>query len=275
MLSTDVDSIDEARLEDYVVSGLADFNDISYDDHADLLYNLASQTVQHFQSYLDEADTRKVLRCYQRDIAQFIYAQMQPHYWEETGGYEARVRKGYTALKESAYTHSVSEPPVDYRISPSDKSNMARYLFNGFNRCLYAVQKFDSEAERKMAMILERDSIKWFRPARGQFQIFYRQGVNHLEYQPDFVAETANAIFMIEPKAKNQMNDSTVIAKKEAALKWCANASSHAEGYDGKPWCYLLIPHDEIALNITLDLLAARWQVSAVNPYAMKFVREP
>ena len=71
------------------------------------------------------------------------------------------------------------------------------------------------------------------------------------------------------------MNDSTVIAKKEAALKWCANASSHAEGYDGKPWCYLLIPHDEIALNITLDLLAARWQVSAVNPYAMKFVREP
>ena len=59
-------------------------------------------------------------------------------------------------------------------------------------------------------MILERDAIKWFRPARGQFQIFYRQGVNHLEYQPDFVAEIANTIFMIKPKAKNQMDDPMV-----------------------------------------------------------------
>jgi len=44
-------SIEEARLEDYVVGGLVDFDDISYDDHADLLYDLASQTVQHFQTY--------------------------------------------------------------------------------------------------------------------------------------------------------------------------------------------------------------------------------
>ncbi len=261
VLTTGIGIMDEARLEDYVVSGLVDFNDISYDDHADLLYDLASQTVRHFQTYLSEADTGKVLRCYQRDIARFIHAQMQQHYWEETAGYEVRVSKGFTALKESAYTHAVSEPPVDHRVSPSDKSNMARYLFGGFNRCLYAVQKFDSEAERKLAMILERDAIKWFRPARGQFQIFYLLGVNHLEYQPDFVAETANAIFMIEPKAKNQMDDPMVIAKKEAALKWCSNASTHAESYDGKPWRYLLIPHDEIAANITLDSLAVRWRV--------------
>jgi type III restriction enzyme len=38
--------IEEARLEDYIVSGLVDFDDISYDDHADLLYDLASQTVR-------------------------------------------------------------------------------------------------------------------------------------------------------------------------------------------------------------------------------------
>ena len=57
--------IEEARLEDYVVSGLVDFDDISYDDHADLLYDLAGQTVRHFRSYLSEEDARKVLRCYQ------------------------------------------------------------------------------------------------------------------------------------------------------------------------------------------------------------------
>ncbi|MCK7477185.1 MAG: hypothetical protein M0C28_06505 [Candidatus Moduliflexus flocculans] len=85
---------EEARLEDYVVSGLVDFDDISYDDHADLIYDLAAQTVRHFRSYLSEDDTRKVLRCYQRDIAQFIHAQMQAHYWEEAAGYEVEDQQG-------------------------------------------------------------------------------------------------------------------------------------------------------------------------------------
>ena len=35
------------------------------------------------ESYLSGEDTRKVLRCYQRDIARFIHSQMQEHYWEE------------------------------------------------------------------------------------------------------------------------------------------------------------------------------------------------
>lgn len=122
------------------------------------------------------------------------------------------------------------------------------------------MQKFGSDAERKLAVILERDSIKWFRPAKGQFQIFYRDGADHPEYQPDFVAETAEAIFMLEPKASNQMNDPIVLAKKEVAVQWCTNASTHAESYGGKPWRYLLIPHDEIAVNITLEGLAARFR---------------
>jgi type III restriction enzyme len=249
----------ETRLEDYVVSGLVDFDDISYDDHADLLYDLASQTVQHFRAYLSDENTCKVLRCYQRDIARFVHTQMQAHYWEDAVGYEIKVSKGFTELKPSAYTCSAAEPPLDYRISPSDKSNMPKYLFGGFERCLYSVQKFASDAERKLALILDREAIKWFKPAKGHFQIFYRDGADHPEYQPDFVAETAEAIFMLEPKASNQMNDYIVLAKKEAAVQWCANASNHARSYGGKTWRYLLIPHDEIAENITLEALAARF----------------
>jgi type III restriction enzyme len=251
--------IEEARLEDYVVSGLMDFDDIAYDDHADLLYDLAGQTVRHFQTYLSEEETGKVLRCYQRDIARFIHAQMQAHYWEEAVNYEVKVSKGFTELKETAYSYSASTPATDYRVSPEDKSNMAKYLFGGFSRCLFSVQKFDSEAERKLAMILERDAVKWFKPAKGQFQIFYRHGAEHPEYQPDFVAETANTIFMLEPKASNQMDDPIGIAKKEAALKWCTNASNYTCSHSGKPWRYVLIPHNEIATNITLNALAARF----------------
>ncbi len=251
--------IEEARLEDYVVSGLVDFDDISYDDHADLLYDLADQTVQHFRSYLCEEDARKVLRCYQRDIARFIHVQMQEHYWEEVAGYEVKISKGYTELKQSAYTYSAQEPPANYRVEPADKSNMAKYLFGGFNKCLYPVQKFDSDSERKLAVILERESLKWFKPAKGQFQIFYRHGADHLEYQPDFVAETAGSIYMLEPKKRTELSDAIVIAKKDAAIKWCANASDHATNHGGKPWRYVLIPHDEIAANITLGGLVSRF----------------
>jgi len=49
----------EKRLEDYLVRGLIDFDDISYDDHAELLYDLASQVVSHLSGYLDEDDTTK------------------------------------------------------------------------------------------------------------------------------------------------------------------------------------------------------------------------
>lgn len=251
--------IEEARLEDYVVGGLVDFDDISYDDHADLLYDLSSQTVRHFQSYLSDEDVRKVLRCYQRDIARFIHAQMQDHYWEEATGYEVKVSKGFTELKQSAYTYTVEEPPADYRVAPADKSNMAKYLFGNFQRCLYPVQKFDSDSERKLAVILERDAMKWFKPAKGQFQIYYKSGADQLEYQPDFVAETDDAIYMLEPKMRKELDDPIVIAKKKAAVKWCANASDHARSYGGKPWRYILIPHDEIAENITLTGLSERF----------------
>ena len=133
---------------------------------------------------------------------------------------------------------------------------MAKYLFGGFSRCLYPVQKFDSDAERKLAVILEREASKWFKPAKGQFQIFYRQGADHLKYQPDFVAETTDAVYMLEPKMRKELDDPVVLAKKEVAIKWCANASKHAESHGGKPWQYVLIPHDAIMENMTIKGLA-------------------
>ncbi len=252
-------SSEEARLEDYVVSGLVDFDDISYDDHADLLYDLAGQTVKHFLGYLSEDEARKVLRCHQRDIARFIHAQMQAHYWEDVSGYEVEVRKGYTELRGSAYSLTAREPAMDYKVAPADKSKMSKYLFGGFERCLFSVQKFDSDSERILAMILERDAIRWFKPAKSQFQIFYRQGADHLEYQPDFVAEAKDMVYMLEPKMRKEMNAMDVLAKKEAAEKWCFNASVHAHSHQGKKWRYALIPHDALAVNMTLDGLAKQF----------------
>jgi len=252
--------VEEERLEDYVVSGLVDFDDISYDDHADLLYGLAGQTVGHFAKYLSAEDTKKVLRFHQRRIADFVHAQMQRHYWEDEGvDYEVKINKGFSELKPSNYSATAGETPLDFRQSPEDKSNMARYLFGGFNRCPYPVQKFHSESERILAVILDREAEKWFKPAKGQFLIFYKSGADHPEYQPDFVAETKDSIYMLEPKAKNQMEDADVLAKRDAAVTWCQQASAHSATYGGKPWKYALIPHDAIAENMTLAGLISQF----------------
>ena len=134
-------------------------------------------------------------------------------------------------------------------------------LFGGFQRCLYAIQKFQSDSERKLAINLDRETLKWFKPARSQFQMYYKLGADHLEYQPDFVAETADCIYMLEAKARNDMHDAEVQAKKDAAVQWCTHATSHATSHEGKPWTYLLIPHDVITENMTLAGLANQCRV--------------
>jgi len=249
----------EERLEDYVVSGLIDFSDIAYDEHADLLYGLAGQVVTHLRSYLSEEEAGQVLILHQREIARAVHAQMQDHFWlDDSVEYHHEVRQGFTELKKSAFTTDNS-PPLDYRVPPADRSNMARYLFGGFVKCLSTVAKFHSDTERKLAVILERESLKWMRPAKGQFQMFYRSGNDHLEYQPDFVAEMDDCIVMLEPKMATQMTDKDVLAKRDVAVQWCGWASEHARSYGGKPWRYALIPHDAIAENMTVDFLVKQY----------------
>ena len=101
------------------------------------------------------------------------------------------------------------------------------------------------------------------RPAKTQFQLFYRSGIEDLEYQPDFVAETKTRILMLEAEASNQMAAPDVIAKQDVAVVWCRRATEHAASYEGKPWTYVLIPHDAIAENMTIEGLARQFVIKA------------
>ena len=251
----------EQRLEDYLVRGLMDFDDISYDDHADLLYDLAGQMVKHLLSYLSAEDARNVLIYHQKQLVAFIHAQMQAHHWEKAPGYDVVVSKGFMALKPSAFTAAATDAVHDFRQTVQDRTRIAQMLFGGFQRCLYPIQKFQSDSERRLAIILDRDALKWFKPARGQFQLYYKLGTDHLEYQPDFVAETVDCIYMLEAKARNDLHDVEVQSKKDAAVQWCSHATRHAVSNGGKPWQYLLIPHDAIAENMTIAGLTSSCRV--------------
>ncbi len=243
----------EDRPENYIVHALIDYDDISYDDHADLLYNLSGQVVQHLKDKtLSDDEINNVLSNHRPLIAKVIYTQMAAHFWEKADSYEVEVRSGFTPLKSCAYTIAAGQAVNSYRDTVTDKGKIKQMLFGGFSKCLYPVQKFDSDTERRFSVILERDAQKWFKPAKGQFKIYYRDGVEHPEYVPDFVAETNDCVMMVETKSQAEMTDAIVQAKAGAASKWCQNASEYLLKNDGKAWKYLLIPHDEVKENFQL-----------------------
>jgi type III restriction enzyme len=249
----------ELRFENYIVRALVDFDDISYDDHADLVYDLAGQMVAHLRSYIkNESEVENILQYYARQLADFIHAQMQEHHWEKVAGHDVVVSKGFTSLRALAFTAAAEDTVRDFRHPVVDKSKIAQMIFSGFKCCLYPIQKFQSDSERVLSVILDRESEKWFKPARGQFQIFYKCSADQREYQPDFVAETKDAVYMLEAKMRKDMDDAEVAAKKVSAVSWCAHATQHASKNDGKPWKYLLIPHDVIAENMTLKGLESQ-----------------
>ncbi len=240
--------VKEQRFEDYVVKKLIDFDDIDYFTQSELLYDLAGQAVAHYkaQNYSD-AELHEVFDTYGAELARLIRAEMMAHFWEEATEYEVQVSRGFTELKPCNYTAVAGQTAHHYRETLTDLGKIKQMLFGGFSRCLYPLQKFDSDTERRFAVILERDALKWFKPAKGQFQIFYKLGTEQPEYIPDFVAEIDNKIFMVETKARADIDTQEVQAKAAAAVRWCKHASDHAESVGGKPWHYLLVPHDEMS----------------------------
>lgn len=238
--------LQEARLEDYIVHALIDFDDIDYFSHAELLYDLAGQMVTHLQSYLGESEARNVLDHDRRLIAGEIRSQMMSHFWEHAAEYEVQVSRGFTELKPSNYTMAAGQAVRNVRETVDDLGRIKQMLFGGFQRCLYPLQKFDSGTEWRFALVLDRDARKWFKPAKGQFQIFYKLGSEQPEYIPDFVAETDDAILMVETKRREDLVSAEVQAKADAAVRWCKHASEHALTVGTKPWRYSLVPHDAV-----------------------------
>ncbi len=250
------------RLEDYVVNGLGAFDDVDYDANSEALYDLAAQVVRHLRVRLPkepEEAIANVLRFHQRQIAELVHVQMQSHYLEDHVEYEVEIKQGFTEIRQPVFTARDGEPHLDYHRPPPEKAAIAQHVFDGFSKCIVTPVKFQSDPERVLAIILEREALKWFRPSKGQFQIYYRWQGDEPEYQPDFAVEAADVFYMLEVKRRAELEAGDVVAKKTAGVLWCQRASAHAAGHGGKTWKYVLIPHDVIAENMTLSGLAARF----------------
>ncbi|MED4256710.1 DEAD/DEAH box helicase family protein [Priestia megaterium] len=249
----------EEHLENYIVSSLMNYPDISYDEHSELLYKLSGQLVTHLQSYLpDDKSVENVLLYNQNRLAELIHEQMKDNYYQEAAAYEVKVSKGFETLKPVHYTASIEYGERNFREPVEDKLKMKTMVFSGFSNCLYRTQKFDSDSERRFAVICENDvSVKkWFKPSSGQLKIYY--GHSNV-YNPDFVLETCDEKLICEIKRKGEMGDKVVQEKARAVLNWCNHANEHEKQHGGKKWVYMIVPHDEVNENMTIEGLKSNY----------------
>lgn len=259
------EGVKEDQPENYIVRHLMDLPQVDYETQSELLFKLSGQVVKRLESYLaTPEDVENVLIAHGKNLARFIFGQMQNHYWETATDYRASVSRGFVMLKPQAYNVPSEAFVRDFRTPVNPLSHTPKYVFEGFAKCCYPYQKFHSDTERAFAAILEAksetDVLRWMKPGIGQFRIEHAAGQS---YEPDFVVETTKEKLIVETKAKNELNDPVVLAKARAARKWVHHANEHAKGTGSKPWAYVLVPHDAVQPSATLASLAAAYAQAA------------
>ena len=232
------------------------YDNVDYASCADLIYSLIADAKRHFLSHLNNEEAEKVMRDRQRTIAEIIYVQMNEHFYKEEVSYKAANMRPFTRIEPSFGGKFKIDEIYDLR-APMSASEVKSKIFSGFLKAGHTLYKFDSDTERIFAIVLENDKavLRWLRPAPRQFNIYWGQSGSS-RYEPDFVVETDDTIYMCEPKASNQMQNADVLEKQEAAEEYCRAATEFNTGNGGKPWKYLLIAHDEIRPQSSFTYLA-------------------
>jgi hypothetical protein len=93
--------------------------------------------------------------------------------------YRARVSKGFQVLDRLNFKVADPKAVKDFRAEVVPVADTRRHVFGGFKRCLYPYQSFQSDEERRFAVLIdsvhEPDVLRWVKPGSKQFQIEYRR----------------------------------------------------------------------------------------------------
>jgi type III restriction enzyme len=244
------------RPERILVNELINYPEIDYDEQADLLFKLTDQTIGKFKSYLDEdSKVLNVVQYHKREISRLIYSQMMEHFYYDAPDFLEPKVYSFTRIEDHYYSKVMTDKIHHFRETIEPASAIPSKVFTGFRKAYHDRYKFDSKTEKDFAIILEDDKrvLKWLRPARNQFRIYWKH--NSMQYVPDFVAETEKAIYMIETKKEADVDTAEVKEKMEAALEYCKHATDYTAKNGGKPWKYVLIPHNAVLANMSFENL--------------------
>ena len=235
-----------------IVAYLMNFEEVDYDENAELLFHLATQAVEAVQRQTEDGnDVANKVHQFKSAIANRIYQQMKEHFTLEKKGFTSSKVLPFVALLPQHLTEETAYGYLDYRnvFKDGQKSLVKKYIFTGFLKSYYLTYKFDCSTELDFANLLENDKkvLRWLRPVPNQFRIYWGNG-SHL-YEPDFIVETSDIIYMIETKAESDMNNEDVQEKKKSAMEYCSIVSKETT----KPWQYVLIPHNAISRTMQFD----------------------
>jgi type III restriction enzyme len=234
-------------------------SEIDYDNNSDVLYKLCGQAVNAIKDSLKKPETLgDTILMYRELIANKIYEQVKENITIEIVAKSKPEAEPYSLILPWNYSKEKDDEILNFRETVSAKL-LSSKVFNGFSKSCHDKYKFDSIPEKRFAEIIENsdDVIKWLRPASKQFNIWYNN--NSDRYVPDFVAETADIIYLIEIKAENELDDKIVKMKEEAATNYCKNATEINKARNEKAWKYALIPHDKTDTNMTFKKLVTEF----------------
>ena len=259
--TVDVLGVESGRTYDdpvnQIVSELINYDDVDYDENVDLLYHLAEAAYAAVESQADDpADAPKIVYNFKKVIAKTIYDQMKAHFVIESLGYTKPKVLPFTGIVQQHLIEDRAYGRVDFR-TDVPKRIVRKYIYTGFLKSYYLENKFDSSTELDFAFVLEVDPKvkKWLRPAPTQFSIYWGNGAHR--YEPDFVVETDDCIYMVETKRADDLDDEAVQAKKAAAMEYCKNASEYTKENGGKPWRYALLAHNIVDRTCSFEYLMA------------------
>ncbi|MFQ8599599.1 MAG: hypothetical protein ACLSAP_02695 [Oscillospiraceae bacterium] len=211
--------------------------EIDYEKCSTLLFKLLTQLCEHYETQYGMNGMQNIVMMHKRDIGDKIYSQMMQHFYCENGFLQEEVIGTRNYNLQQSYHYKLKAGLFD-----DFSGDIRSVLFTGIEHGVFNVSKFDiKDGELTLARILETDDDvqNWLRPHPKEFNITYNHG--HV-YEPDFVAETENTIYLVEVKREDMLHDPDVIAKKKRGIQYCEVASrwSKANGY--KEWRYLFIP---------------------------------
>ncbi len=67
---------------------------------------------------------------------------------------------------------------------------------------------------------------------------------------------------MVETKQERDLNANELQEKAVAAQEYCRHATEYMAANGGKPWAYVVIPHNAVLLNMGFATLATKYSLT-------------
>lgn len=275
ILDSKVEQAGEAQFADWkgatenpIIVKMLDNNAIPYNIMETLMF-FAKQATDYIRTYTAaETEVRKIVFFNDRIIAEAIIEQMVQNVIEPEMETIVKVSGDYTPLRSTKLLGNADDGEMSFRNAPKDLKRIRNYIFTSFKKCLSTKTKFDSDTERQLSNILEDEPkvLRWERlteeAAKEKVPMkYYKEDRSPHDYCPDFIVEASDAKYIVETKAAKEMTAKDVLAKQAIAKRWCEEATKYEQSVGGKPWRYILIPHDTLVADRSWDKLVADWSV--------------